>query len=57
MYRVYMPVPDPSEDKYQREWNEDAPWRLAGMTVMMFSAFATTTLYVHLGKMLIAALA
>jgi hypothetical protein len=52
-----MPVPDPIEAAYQKEWDDNAPWRLAGMSVMLLSAFATTTLYVHVGKMLIAALA
>lgn len=57
MYRVFMPVPDPVEAEYLREWQANAPWRLAGMAFMLSSAIATTLLYIYLGKMALSAFA
>ena len=54
MYRVYMPLPDPAVAEFMREWNANAPWRLAGMVVMLTSAVATSILYVHLARMALA---
>jgi hypothetical protein len=55
MYRVYMPLPDPLETEHLREWSANAPWRLAGMAVMLASCIATTSLYIYLAKMAFAA--
>ncbi len=57
MYRVYMPLPDPIEAEYLRRWNAEAPWRLAGMAIMLTCAVTTSVLYYHLACLAIASFA